>query len=73
VADYLESINGRWRLLETIRAYGLEKLVEAGEAERAARCHAEFFRDLVAPTALGVESRPTVEDMTPYRQNFNLT
>jgi predicted ATPase/DNA-binding winged helix-turn-helix (wHTH) protein len=63
--------NGRWRLLETIRAYGLEKLVEAGEAERAARCHAEFFRDLVAPTALGVESRPMVEDMVRYAREID--
>jgi tetratricopeptide (TPR) repeat protein len=39
----------RWRLLETTRAYALEKLAEHGEAERAARRHAEFFRDLFAP------------------------
>jgi predicted ATPase/DNA-binding winged helix-turn-helix (wHTH) protein len=63
--------NGRWRLLETIRTYGLEKLVEAGEAERAARCHAEFFRDLVAPTALGVDSKPTVEDIARYAREID--
>lgn len=40
----------RWRLLETIRAYALEKLAENDEAEQAARRHAEFFRDLFAPT-----------------------
>ncbi|HUC64798.1 MAG TPA: winged helix-turn-helix domain-containing protein [Stellaceae bacterium] len=40
---------GRWRLLETIRAYAVEKLVESGEAAAAARRHAEFFRDLIAP------------------------
>ena len=38
----------RWRLLETIRAYALEKLVESGEAAHAARRHAEFFRDALA-------------------------
>jgi non-specific serine/threonine protein kinase len=38
----------RWRLLETTRAYALEKLAESGEAEQAARCHAEFFPDLFA-------------------------
>ena len=38
----------RWRLLETIRAYAFEKLAEHGEAEQAARRHAEFFRDLYA-------------------------
>ncbi len=40
---------GRWRLLETIRAYGLEKLRENGEAEGALRRHAEYFRVLLTP------------------------
>ena len=39
----------RWRLLETTREYGLEKLAENGESERATRQQAEFFRDLFAP------------------------
>ncbi|MCP2335799.1 BTAD domain-containing putative transcriptional regulator [Actinomadura rupiterrae] len=33
----------RYRMLETIRAYGLERLDEAGEAERVRRAHAEYF------------------------------
>ena len=33
----------RYRLLETIRQYGLEKSAEAGEAEGLSRRHAEFF------------------------------
>ena len=36
----------RWRLLETVRAYALEALEESGKGQRAARRHAEFFRDL---------------------------
>jgi predicted ATPase len=36
---------GRWRLLETIRAYAMEKLVAEGEANEAARRQAGFFRD----------------------------
>jgi predicted ATPase len=28
---------GRWRLLETIREYALEKLTESGETEQVAR------------------------------------
>lgn len=38
----------RWRLLETIRAYALEKLAESGEYQSAARRHAAYFRDLVS-------------------------
>jgi predicted ATPase len=33
---------GRWRLLETIRAYALEILAENGETEQVARSCAEF-------------------------------
>ena len=37
---------GRWRLLETTRAYAAEKLADGGEVDWAARRHAEYFRDL---------------------------
>ncbi len=37
----------RWRLLETTRAYALEKLAENREAEQDARCHAEYYRHLL--------------------------
>ena len=36
-------VGGRYALLETIRAYGLEKLAEVGEAERLRTRHAEYF------------------------------
>jgi predicted ATPase/DNA-binding winged helix-turn-helix (wHTH) protein len=36
----------RWYLLETIRAYALEKLAERGERDGAALRHATYFRDL---------------------------
>lgn len=51
---------GRWRMLETIRAYALEKLDEAGQAVRARRLHAEYFRDLFAP----ISSRASLEAKT---------
>ena len=38
----------RWRLLETIRAYALEKLAENGEHPAAARRHAAYFRTLIS-------------------------
>lgn len=44
---------GRWRLLETIRAYALDKLSESGEAEQVAHRHAEFYCDLFALAAEG--------------------
>ncbi|MGW3322660.1 BTAD domain-containing putative transcriptional regulator [Streptomyces virginiae] len=38
--------DGRYRMLETIRAYGLERLEEAGEREPLRRAHAGYFTDL---------------------------
>jgi predicted ATPase/DNA-binding winged helix-turn-helix (wHTH) protein len=51
----------RWRLLETTRAYALEKLAESGVAEHAHRRHAEFFRDLVTSGTSEVKPEPTPE------------
>lgn len=39
----LETSGGRFRMLETIRAYSDERLGEAGERDRFARAHAEYF------------------------------
>jgi predicted ATPase len=56
----------RWRFLETICAYALEKLVENGEAEQAARRHGVFFRDLFAPDGQLV----TLGDLPRYVQEM---
>lgn len=37
---------GRYRMLDTIRAFCLERLTEAGEHDRLRRAHAEYFRSL---------------------------
>ncbi|KRR22570.1 ATP-binding protein [Bradyrhizobium retamae] len=52
---------GRWRLLETTRAYAAEKLANHGEAEWGARRHAEFFRDLVVSAAPDAQQAPTAD------------
>jgi predicted ATPase len=39
----VEAVGGRFRMLETIRAFGAEKLADAGEAETYHRAHAEYF------------------------------
>jgi predicted ATPase/DNA-binding winged helix-turn-helix (wHTH) protein len=58
------SPTGRWRLLETIRAYALEILAESGETEQLTRRCPEFFRDLVGPAFHDPQEPPDVEDMT---------
>ncbi|MGW5715506.1 BTAD domain-containing putative transcriptional regulator [Amycolatopsis sp. NPDC003865] len=39
----VEAVGGRFRMLETIRVFGAEKLAEAGETEAVHRAHAEYF------------------------------
>ncbi|MFE7296058.1 BTAD domain-containing putative transcriptional regulator [Streptomyces sp. NPDC057579] len=43
----LEVAGGRYRMLETIRAYGAERLDEAGERESVRRAHAQRLLELV--------------------------
>ncbi len=76
VAKSLVTLDGsvsasRWRLLETIREYAHEKLQQCGEADQAARRHAEFLRDLFASAAPDSSSPPSVEDMARYRQEID--
>jgi predicted ATPase/DNA-binding SARP family transcriptional activator len=42
----VELADGRFRMLDTIRAFCAEQLAEAGERERLRRAHAAFFLDL---------------------------
>lgn len=63
--------SGRWRLLETIRAYAFDRLVENGEAKHVARRHAEFFRDLVAPAEFDSRLPLGVDDIAPYAREID--
>jgi predicted ATPase/DNA-binding winged helix-turn-helix (wHTH) protein len=58
--------NARWTLLETIRAYALEKLAESGESDDAQRRHAAFFRDRFAPQARGAGSSLSDEKLARH-------
>jgi predicted ATPase/DNA-binding winged helix-turn-helix (wHTH) protein len=62
---------GRWRLLETIRAYALEKLAERGEASVAARRHAEFFRDLIVPARTSEVLRLSIDDVARFGREID--
>jgi predicted ATPase/DNA-binding winged helix-turn-helix (wHTH) protein len=56
-----EGAVARYRLLDTTRAYALEKLGEGGERVPAARRHAEYYRDLFERAEAESEARPTAE------------
>jgi predicted ATPase/DNA-binding winged helix-turn-helix (wHTH) protein len=56
----------RYRLLETTRAYALEKLAESGERNEIARRHAEFYLNLYQRAAGDSEASSAVEWMALY-------
>jgi predicted ATPase/DNA-binding winged helix-turn-helix (wHTH) protein len=56
----------RYRLLDTMRAYGLEKLAESGEHEWLARRHAEYYRDLFRRAEAELEITPRTEWLADY-------
>ena len=65
VAD-VSGIKPRFRLLDTTRAYAIEKLEEGGELERIARRHAEYYRDLFERAEREALARPTGEWLADY-------
>jgi len=56
----------RFRLLDTTRAYAIEKLDESGERERLARRHAEYYRDLFERAEAASEMRTAAEWLAEY-------
>jgi predicted ATPase/DNA-binding winged helix-turn-helix (wHTH) protein len=56
----------RYRLLETTRAYALEKLTDVGEFDTVARRHAQRYLELFAGAEAEAETRPTAEWLADY-------
>jgi len=65
IAEVKASV-ARYRLLDTTRAYALEKLKESGEHEPLLRRHAEYFRDMFERAEVEWETRPAVEWLDDY-------
>jgi predicted ATPase/DNA-binding winged helix-turn-helix (wHTH) protein len=66
VVSEVERANTRYRLLDTTRAYALEKLGESSERDRIAGRHAEYYRDLFERAEAEQEARPTAEWLGEY-------
>ncbi len=65
VAD-VSGAKPRFRLLDTTRAYAMEKLDESGERERIAHRHAEYYRRLFERAEGESTARLTVEWLAEY-------
>src|SRR5271166_1707824 len=61
----------RFRLLDTTRAYAIEKLVESGDRQRIARRHAAYCRDLFERAEGESTTRPTNEWLTDYGREID--
>jgi predicted ATPase len=66
VAAEVKGPVARYRLLDTMRAYALEKLKASGEHERLLCRHAEYYRDLFERAEVEWEARPIVEWLDDY-------
>ncbi len=75
VAKSLLSAGGsavaQYRLLETTRAYAIEKLREAGELEAFARRHAEHYRAVFEVAAAEWETQPTADWLSTYGRHLD--
>ena len=67
LAVHLDTPVPRFRLVETTRAYALEKLAASGESERLTRRAAEYGRDRLERAQATLESRPTADLLISYR------
>jgi hypothetical protein len=56
----------QYRLLDTTRAYALQKLADSGELEELVRRHAEHHRDLFEQAEAEWKARPTAEWLADY-------
>jgi len=70
VAD-VSGAKPRFRLLDTIRAYAIEKIDASGERERLARRHAEHYRSLFERAEGEAPARPTGEWLADYAREID--
>jgi non-specific serine/threonine protein kinase len=61
----------RWRLLETVRVYSLEKLSDSGALGAVTRRHAEFYLSLFAPFSNESNLRSAINDLNRYRREVD--
>jgi predicted ATPase/DNA-binding winged helix-turn-helix (wHTH) protein len=71
LAADLGGATGWYRLLETTRAYALEKLTQSGEFEQVARRHAEYCRDLFERAEVELQTHPASEWLAAYGRRID--
>jgi hypothetical protein len=72
VAAEAREASMRFRLLDTTRAYALEKLGQTGDRERLFRRHAEYYLDLFNRAEAEYQTRPTAEWLFDYARRLTI-
>lgn len=70
VSAEFQAGDDHYRLLDTTRAYALEKLRGAGEHREAARCHAEYFRQTLIRAEIDSNSLPEADWQKRYGRHI---
>jgi predicted ATPase len=70
VAD-VSGAKPRFRLLDTTRAYAIQKLDESGERQPIAQRHARHYRDLFQRAEVDATARPSSEWLADYTQEID--
>src|SRR5262249_54917197 len=70
VAADFQAGDDHYRLLDTTRAYALEKLRAEGEHQDAARRHAEYFRDALVQAETDSNSLPQADWLKRYGRHL---
>jgi len=70
VATAVDGVVGRHRLLDTTRAYALEKLVESGEVDAIRRRHAEYYQAILEVAA---EDKAAIDVGPPLSRPISTT
>jgi predicted ATPase/DNA-binding winged helix-turn-helix (wHTH) protein len=71
VAIETEGVSSRYRLLETTRAYALEKLNLSNERDETAHRHAAYHRDLIEHALAEWQSENTAEWLAIYARRMD--
>jgi predicted ATPase len=71
VAADVSGAKPRFRLLETIRAYAIEKRDESGEGQPIAQHHANYYRYLFQRAEGDATARPSIEWLADYGEEID--
>ena len=71
VSADVDDVIAQYKLLDTTRAYALQKLTDTGEHETLLRQHAEYHRDLLQLAEAEWETRPTDNWLSDYRRRID--